>query len=83
MLFVHPKATRRGIGQALVTIACSLADEKGLTTFVESSPKGESTYERCGFEARERVRLPTRKWTGEPELSYRWLLHEAESTTKG
>lgn len=74
ILFVHPDYSRRGIGKALVSQFCSIADSRGLRGIVEASPEGKRTYELCGFQSQEAVTvLDEKRWPGKPEHLYYWM----------
>lgn len=70
---VHPSWGRPGIGRELLARACSVADERGLRTFVEASPVGKRTYEKCGFSSTETVTIGPARWTGKPEQLYYFM----------
>ncbi|GLA38555.1 hypothetical protein AnigIFM63309_005852 [Aspergillus niger] len=53
MLGTHPQFNGRGIGSRLLRWGLDRADEKGVPTFLASTPAGRPLYEKYGFEAVE------------------------------
>lgn len=49
-LTTHPEDQGRGAGTILTRWGCEVADDHGVPTYVQSSPAGRQTYEKCGFE---------------------------------
>ncbi|KAJ5116709.1 acetyltransferase [Penicillium angulare] len=49
MLCTHPDYWRRGAGSMLVKWGCDLADEQGVSAYVDASKKGAPLYQKFGF----------------------------------
>ncbi|KAJ5261294.1 acetyltransferase [Penicillium angulare] len=48
-LCTHPDYWRRGAGSMLVQWGCDLADEQGVSAYVDASKKGAPLYQKFGF----------------------------------
>ena len=53
VLVTLPEHQRRGAGSLLMAEFCKQTDEAGHWGYVESSPLGQSTYQRFGFETQD------------------------------
>ena len=45
----HPEYQRRGAGSMLLKWGCDLADENGVSLYVDASKAGAPLYQRFGF----------------------------------
>ena len=77
LLFVDPHYSHRGIGRALVSQFCHMANERGLDGVIEASPEGRRTYELCGFVNKGPVTISIESWPGKPEHLYYWMERKA------
>jgi putative acetyltransferase len=67
-VFVHPEMQRRGIGAALMDMACSLHDTVELEVF-QANSIGRAFYAKYGFEPIDEFTLDE---TGEPTIRLRY-----------
>jgi GNAT superfamily N-acetyltransferase len=65
-LFVKPEHQRKGLGGRLVQWGIDLANEKGLSVYVESTEEGQGLYEKFGIKVVERVDVDLSLWGGNP-----------------
>jgi GNAT superfamily N-acetyltransferase len=64
MLHTDPAFQGRGAGGKLIEWGTKIADELGLPTYLEASPKGYRVYQRHGFKDLEVFDLDLAKYGG-------------------
>ncbi|MCJ1392773.1 hypothetical protein MMC18_005644 [Xylographa bjoerkii] len=81
-LYVRPEYQRRGLGGKLVASGAQKADDLGLLSYTEASPKGMGLYLKHGFLEVDRVTVDLEPWGGKKGdvNSYGLLLRQPRTT---
>lgn len=79
ILAVHPDHQRRGLGVKQLEYGLQKADEMGLQTYLESSPKGKGLYAKYGFVEEGGMKFDAREFGRKEDVPHTYMTRPAKA----
>lgn len=79
ILAVHPDHQRRGLGVQQLKYGLEKADELGVQTYLESSPKGKGLYAKYGFKEEGGMKFDARKFGRAEDVPHTYMTRPAKA----